>query len=49
MHWLWSAVGQAFVWTLARTGEGLTVVWAAVAHRGVRALVLYRGGMHRLW
>jgi hypothetical protein len=49
MQWLWAPVGHALVWTLSRTGEGLTVLWAAATHGGVRALVLYRTGMHWLW
>ncbi len=49
MHWLWSAVGHAFVWTLTHVGAGLTSLWMVLVSGGLRALVLYRAGMHRLW
>jgi hypothetical protein len=56
LAWLWAwtvriasvALG-VLVWTLARVGEGVTVLWAQIVRGGRRALVRYRAGMHWLW
>lgn len=45
--WMW--IARALTWAVVHLGEGLTVGWAWAVRRGERALVVYRGVLHRSW
>jgi hypothetical protein len=56
LHWLWAWTARiaavlfgVFVWTLARAGNGVTVLSTQIVRGGRRGLVRYRVAMHWLW
>jgi len=45
----WSWIARRGAWALARSGAGITAAWVWALRGGVRALVIHRTVMHRLW